>query len=494
MKLFTMPALMLARKIHEGSLTAPEVAEAFLGRVKELDPKIGAFLLTDRAWTLEAAERAQRRIDALKAEGKPVPPLAGVPVALKDNLCTRGIATTCASRILEHFKPPYDATAVERLFESLMVPLGKCNMDEFAMGSSTEYSAFGPTRNPWDPSRVPGGSSGGSAAAVAARMAPLALGTDTGGSIRQPASFCGVTGLKPTYGAVSRFGAVAYASSLDQIGPIGRTAADCAALFEVVRGRDERDATSADIDQPACLRDIGAPLDGMKIGVPSQYMGEGIAPAVRQAVEAALSRFRELGCSVTEVSIPALDYALPAYYILSCAEAGSNLSRFDGVRYGYRAQGAGDIDELYTRTRSEGFGAEVKRRILLGTYVLCAGYYDEYYKKALRMRSLVKAGYEKALGSADILMTPTAPIPAFGIGEKVDELSMCLADICTVSVNIAGLPAISFPCGFTGGLPVGLQAIGRPFGEATLLRAAHAYQQVTDWHVRVPAVSEGGRA
>jgi aspartyl-tRNA(Asn)/glutamyl-tRNA(Gln) amidotransferase subunit A len=364
---------------------------------------------------------------------------------------------------------------------------------EFAMGSSTEHSAFRPTRNPWNPARVPGGSSGGSAAAVAARMTPLALGSDTGGSIRQPASFCGVTGLKPTYGAVSRYGLVAFASSLDQIGPLARTAADCAALFEVIRGRDDRDTTSADIDQPPCLAGIEKPVAGLRIGVPEQYMGDGIAPGVRQAVEAALDRFRELGFVVETVSIPALDWALPAYYILSSAEASSNLSRFDGVRYGFRAEGAQDIDDLYVKTRSQGFGPEVKRRIMLGTYALCSGYYDEYYKKALRVRSLVKAGFDEALSRVDLLMAPTAPTPAFGFGDKADALSMYMADICTVSVNIAGLPALSFPCGFEDGLPVGLQAIGRPFGEAALLRAAHAYQQATDWHLRTPEREEADR-
>jgi aspartyl-tRNA(Asn)/glutamyl-tRNA(Gln) amidotransferase subunit A len=402
-------------------------------------------------------------------------------------MCTKGVKTTCASKILYNFVPPYNATVIDKLNASLAVVIGKANMDEFAMGSSCEFSAFKPTRNPWDLSRVPGGSSGGSAASVASMEAPLALGSDTGGSIRLPASFCGVVGLKPTYGAVSRYGLVAFASSLDQIGPIGRDARDAALLYDAVKGHDAMDSTSADIEYAPCAESIGNDIKGLRIGLPQEYFGAGVEHGVRGAVLAAAKRFESMGVKTDEVCIPALGHALSAYYLISSAEASSNLARFDGVRYGYRSPNAKTGEDLYVESRSEGFGAEVKRRIMLGTYALCSGYYDEYYTKALKVRSLVKAGFDEAFKKFDLLLSPVAASPAFKLGERTgDALAMYLTDLCTVSVNIAGLPGISVPCGFSEGLPVGMQLIGRPFEEALLLRAAHAYQQETDYHRQRP--------
>ena len=486
MDILRLSAPVIAAKIAGGEITAVDAAKAYIAQIKAVEGKVDAFLYFDEEEVLSDAAAVQEKIDALKKEGKPLPRLAGVPVGIKDNMCTKGIKTTCASKILYNFIPPYDATVVKKLQENLLVVLGKLNMDEFAMGSSTEHSAFKPTKNPWNENCVPGGSSGGSAASVAALMAPITLGSDTGGSIRQPAAFCGVTGLKPTYGRVSRYGLVAFASSLDQIGPLARDAKGCAALFDTISCADEHDSTSIKSGYVTTYDKI----DDFKrptIGIPKEYMGEGISDEMKSAVEAAIKEYKKLGCEIIEVSIPALDRALPAYYILSSAEASSNLSRFDGIRYGYRTEDFDSLDELYTKTRSEGFGPEVKRRIMLGAYALCSGYYDEYYTKALKTRSLVKQGFDEAFMKADLILSPVTPSPAFKFGEKSDAISMYLADICTVSINIAGLPAISFPGGFSAdNLPLGLQLIGPTDGESLLLSTVHAFQKQTDYHTLVP--------
>jgi aspartyl-tRNA(Asn)/glutamyl-tRNA(Gln) amidotransferase subunit A len=408
-----------------------------------------------------------------------------MPVALKDNLCTRGVRTTCGSRILESFVPPYDATAVRRLREAGAVVLGKTNLDEFAMGSSTENSGFFPTRNPWDLDYVPGGSSGGSAAAVAAGEALAALGSDTGGSIRQPASLCGVVGLKPTYGRVSRYGLVAFASSLDQIGPLALDVHDCALVLQVISGHDPHDSTSVDLPVPDFAAALEGGVRGVRVGLPTEFFGEGLQPEVRQAVLDAVRVLEGLGARVEEVHLPTLEYALPTYYLIACAEASSNLARYDGVAYGYRSPRARDLYTLYSRTRAEGFGPEVKRRIMLGTFALSAGYYEGFYKKAQQVRTLVRRDFDRCFQEVDVLAAPTSPVAGFRLGERTaDPLQMYLADVYTIPVNLAGLPGISVPCGFAGALPVGLQLVGRPFDEATLLRVAHAYQQATDWHRR----------
>ena len=489
MKLYEYSAAELARRIAGGETTAVEATQAMLDRVAAVEPQVDALLHVDAQKALERAGAVQAEIDRRREAGETLPPLAGVPVVLKDNLCTRGTPTTCASRILENFIPPYNATVVERLEAGLSVILAKANMDEFAMGSSCEHSAFKPTRNPWSPGHVPGGSSGGSAAAVAALEAPLSLGSDTGGSIRLPAAFCGVTGMKPTYGAVSRYGLVAFASSLDQIGPFGRSAEDCALLFDAIAGHDPMDSTSADVEHQPCAPTLHEGVGKLRIGLPVEYWGDGVDPGVRNAVLEAVKVFEAMGATVEEVSIPALSHALSAYYLISSAEASSNLARFDGVRYGYRSPEAATGEDLYVGSRTEGFGAEVKRRIMLGTYALCSGYYDEYYSKALKVRTVVKSGFDRAFEKYDLLLCPTAATTAFKLGERTgDALAMYLTDLATVSVNIAGLPGVSLPCGFADGLPVGLQFIGRPFDEGLLLRAAHAYQQQTDFHSRRPAL------
>jgi aspartyl-tRNA(Asn)/glutamyl-tRNA(Gln) amidotransferase subunit A len=484
-------AFQTARELRaayaRGAIRPSEVIEAALDRIDRYDGRIRAFLYVDRERALDEARAWDRR---LAAAGSGLPPLAGVPVAVKDNMCTRGMPTTCGSRILEGWLPPYDATVVARLRDAGAIVLGKTNMDEFAMGSSTENSAFGPTRNPWDPARVPGGSSGGSAAAVAAGFVPLALGSDTGGSVRLPAAFCGITGLKPTYGRVSRYGLVAFASSLDQIGPLALDAADCALLLSVIAGHDPHDSTSAEVAVPELADDLlaGAPAgrQEIRLGVPAEALGSGVDPAVAQAVRDALAVFESLGMPSEEITLPTIDAALPAYYILAPAEASSNLARYDGVRYGLRAA-SDDLYAVYAQTRSRGFGPEVKRRIMLGTYALSAGYYEAYYIKAQKVRTLVARDFEHAFQRADLVALPVAPTPAFGLGEKVDDpLTMYLSDIFTIPVNLAGLPGISIPCGFQGGLPVGLQLVGRPFDESTLLRAAHAFQQATGIHLRRP--------
>ncbi len=427
-----------------------------------------------------------RAWDTRYARGGNLPPLAGLPVAVKDVICTTDFPTTCGSRILDGWVPPYDAYVVTRLREAGAVIIGKTNMDEFAMGSSTENSAFGPTRNPWDVSRVPGGSSGGSAAAVAASLAPVALGTDTGGSIRQPAGFCGIVGLKPTYGRVSRYGLVAFASSLDQIGPMTKTAGDAALLLQVLAGRDVRDSTSADLPVPLYKEALNGGVRKLRIGIAAEAFGEGLQADVRHAVSTASRVLEKQGAELVDVSLPTISYALPTYYLIATSEASTNLARYDGVRYGLRAAST-DLYSMYTKTRREGFGPEVKRRIMLGTYALSAGYYEGFFLKAQRARTLVRRDFLHAFERVDLILMPTSPTVPFRLGEKVeDPLQMYLADVYTIPVNLAGLPGISIPCGFADGLPIGLQLIGRPFDEPTVLRAAHAYEQATQWHVRRP--------
>ncbi|MEX1376749.1 MAG: Asp-tRNA(Asn)/Glu-tRNA(Gln) amidotransferase subunit GatA [Eubacteriales bacterium] len=494
MDILCMSAIEIAKKIREKELGVVEVTKAYLDVIKNTDDKINAWLLVDEKASIANAEKVQSKIDELLKYGKALPPLAGVPIGIKDNMCTKGTTTSCASKILYNFVPPYNATAVENAEDNLMVILGKTNMDEFAMGSSTEHSAFKQTKNPWNTACVPGGSSGGSAAAVAALQSPLALGSDTGGSIRQPAAFCGITGLKPTYGTVSRYGLVAFASSLDQIGPMAKDAASCAALFDAIKGHDEKDSTSYDREYESTYIEI----DDFKkptIGILVEYMGDYVSDSIRHVVLSAKEKYEALGCKVVEISVPVLELALPAYYILSSAEASSNLQRFDGVRYGYRSEGVEDLQDLYVKSRSEGFGTEVKRRIMLGTFALCSGYYDEYYNKALKARSLVVKGFENAFKEVDLLLAPTAPTSAFKIGEKTeDAMSMYLADLCTVSVNIAGLPAISFPGGFDSeDMPLGLQLIGPKFAESLLLSTANAFQKETDYHKVCPNKAGGAK-
>ncbi len=458
--------------IAERQISATAVAEAFHEKIADEDPAIHAYLTLCRERALEKAAA----IDRLADRGDPLPLLAGVPIAIKDVLMTRAVRTTAGSKILENFVAPYDATAVARLESAGAVILGKTNCDEFAMGSSTENSAFGPVRNPRDRSRVPGGSSGGSAASVAAGTAVAALGSDTGGSVRQPAAFCGVVGLMPTYGRVSRYGLIAFASSLDHVGPITKTVRDAALLLRQIAGRDPLDSTSADLPVPDYESEIGRPVTGLRLGVPGQYFGDGLDPEVRTAVEGAIDRLAEAGCEIVPVSLAHTEYAIPAYYVIATAEASANLARYDGVRYGFRAPEPHTLAEMYRRTRNAGFGQEVKRRILLGTYALSAGYYEAYYLKAQQVRTLIARDFDQAFRRVDAIVTPTAPTPAFKLGEKLeDPLAMYLSDIYTVTADLAGVPAISVPCGASReGLPIGLQIIGRPFDEGTVLRLAHA--------------------
>jgi len=461
--------------IKKKEVKCQEVVESVLERIKQVEDKVKSYITITEEQALENAKKIDEKI----AKGEQVGSLYGLPIALKDNLCTDGIKTTCASKILYNFVPPYDATVVKKLKENDMTLLGKLNMDEFAMGSSTENSAFHTTRNPWDLERVPGGSSGGSAAAVAADEAFFTLGSDTGGSIRQPASLCGVVGMKPTYGRVSRFGLVAFASSLDQIGPLTKDVEDCALAMNIICGHDPYDATSAPIEVPDFTKALVNDVKGLKIGVPREYMEKGVNDEVKKAVEKALELLKSLGADYEEFSIPIVEYALPTYYIIASSEASSNLARYDGIKYGYRTQNYEDLIDLYKKTRSEGFGSEVKRRIMLGTYALSAGYYDAYYKKGLQVRTLIKRAFDQAFQKYDVIVTPTSPTTAFKIGEKVaNPLEMYMSDICTVPVNIAGLPAISIPCGFdSNGLPIGLQIIGKAFDEQTILRVAYTYEQ-----------------
>ncbi len=473
--------------IAEGKTTATALAQNFYTRIRQADPEIAAFLTLSENRAFAQAER----IDKMTAQGKPLPPLAGVPVAIKDVIMTRDVRTTAGSKILEHFIPPYDCTAVARMEAAGAVVLGKLNCDEFAMGSSNENSAYRPVHNPHDTSRVPGGSSGGSAAAVAAGMAVVTLGSDTGGSIRQPASFCGVVGLKPTYGRVSRYGLIAFASSLDHIGPLASTVKDAALVLRTIAGRDPMDSTSPDLPVPDYVAELDRPVRGLKVGVPKEYFGEGLDPEVRQTVENAIQKLAELGCEIIPISLPHTEYAIPTYYIVATAEASSNLARYDGVRYGFRARNPRTLSEMYRGTRHGGFGMEVKRRIMLGTFVLSAGYYDAHYLKAQKVRTLLTRDFEDAFKKVDVIAAPTSPTPAFKLGEKAnDPLAMYLADIYTVTANLAGIPGISVPCGTNHEkLPVGLQLLGRHFDEATLLRVAHSYEKERGWtrHQAFPA-------
>ena len=487
MELFDLTALELGAKNKKREIGVVEATRACLDRIGEQEKTVHAFITVTPELALARAEAVQRGID----DGTYTGPLAGVPMAIKDLISTKGVATTCASKMLEHYVPVFDATVTKKLEAAGAVCLGKTNMDEFAMGSTTESSYFGVTRNPWNTARVPGGSSGGSAAAVAAREVFYALGSDTGGSIRQPASFCGVTGIKPTYGAVSRYGLLAYASSLDQIGPLTIDALDAAAVTRTIMGRDEMDATSVDVPLPGMP--AGDDLTGLRVGVPEDYFGEGLAVDVRARVMEAAKQLETLGATLVPVRMPILDYAIPAYYILACAEASSNLSRYDGVKYGYRPEHFEDLHDLYLTARSEGFGAEVKRRIMLGAFALSSGYYDAYYNKALRVKALMKQGFDRCFEQADLLITPAAPTTAYALGAHTDDpIQMYLGDIYTVSVNMAGLPGMVVPCGFDGeGLPVGAQLIGPAFGEGNLFRAAHAYQLHTAFHRQYPGKKEG---
>ena len=480
----------LKEKLAKKEITVQEVTKAYVDRINDKEKDVGAFVTTLCDEALEEAKSIQEKIDAGEIKGE----LAGIPIGIKDNMCTKGIKTTCSSKMLENFVSPYDATVVEKLKEQHMIDLGKLNMDEFAMGASTEYSAFHVTRNPWNLNTVPGGSSGGSAAAVAANLVPWALGSDTGGSIRQPAAFCGVVGLKPTYGLVSRYGLVAFASSLDQIGPITKDVEDAAILLNVIAGHDERDTTSENrekIDYTKCLKND---VKGLKIGVPKEFFGEGINEEVKAKLKEAIEKYKEMGAEVEEFSLDIANYALATYYIIACAEASSNLGRFDGIRYGYRTENFTNLKEIYKNSRSEGFGDEVKRRIILGTYVLSSGYYDAYYKKAQQVRTLVRKEFDKAFEKYDVLLTPTSPTVAFGIGEKSgNPLEMYLADICTVSVNIAGLPGISIPCGVDSqGMPIGMQLIGNKFCEETILNTAYTFEKEIKFRENYKPEYKGG--
>ena len=467
----------LVEKLEKKELTITEINKAYVDRIKFEEPKIGAFISDLSEDALKEAASIEEKVNSgeIKNESK----LAGIPIAIKDNMCVKGTRTTCASKMLENFVAPYDATVIEKLKENNLTFLGKVNMDEFAMGASTEYSELQKTKNPWNLNYVPGGSSGGSAAAVASKMAPWALGSDTGGSIRQPASFCGIVGLKPTYGLVSRYGLVAFASSLDQIGPMTRDVRDNAMLLNLIAGHDEKDSTSINKEKKDYTKALINDVKGLRIGIPKEYFGEGINSEVKKSIEAVIDKYKELGATIEECSLDIAEYALATYYIIACAEASSNLGRFDGIRYGYRTKNFKSLKDIYKNSRTEGFGPEVKRRIILGTYVLSSGYYDAYYKKAQQVRTLVIEKFNEVFKNYDLILTPTAPTTAFEIGTKSNNpLEMYLADICTVSVNIAGLPAISVPCGVDSkGLPIGVQLIGKHFGEETLYRAAYTYEQ-----------------
>ena len=477
----------LSQALAAKRISSVELTQLFLDRIARLNPTLNAFVTVDPEKSLNSARAADARI-ASASGVKPAGQLTGIPIAQKDIFCAEGWRTTCGSKMLANFVSPYDATVIRKMeSDAGLVSLGKTNMDEFAMGSSNETSYFGPVKNPWDPSRVPGGSSGGSAAAVAARLAPAATGTDTGGSIRQPAALCNLTGLKPTYGVVSRYGMIAFASSLDQGGPMAASAEDCALLLNVMAGFDERDSTSLDRPLEDYARDLEKPLAGLRIGLPREFFGEGCDAGVMAAVQAAIKEYEKLGATTIEVSLPNSHLSVPAYYVIAPAEASSNLSRFDGVRYGFRAEDYANLDDMYMKSRAQGFGAEVKRRILIGTYVLSHGYYDAYYLQAQRIRRLIADDFVAAFRQCDVIMGPTSPSTAFKLGEKAaDPVQMYLSDIYTIAVNLAGLPGISVPCGFAGGLPVGLQLIGNYFAEAQLLNVAHRFQLATDWHRRLP--------
>ena len=482
MELYKLDIAGLSAMLEKREVSAKEVSDSVLGRIDAVDQKIKAYVTVTREEAGRMAEEADRRISENRKDM-----LTGLPLAIKDNICTKGIRTTCSSKMLSGFVPPYESTVTSRLMEQGYVLAGKTNLDEFAMGSSTENSGFFTTRNPWDTERIPGGSSGGAAAAVAADECIAALGSDTGGSIRQPAALCGVVGMKPTYGRVSRYGLVAFASSLDQIGPITKTVRDSAVLLNAISGRDRMDSTSAPVELPDFTAVLGRDIKGLRIGIPKEYFIEGIDPEVEKAVKAAIRHYESLGALPVEVSLPHSGHAVATYYVLATSEASSNLARYDGVKYGFRAAGK-DLMDMYMQTRAQGFGPEVKRRIMLGTYTLSSGYYDAYYKKAQQVRTLIKRDFEDAFRTVDIILTPTTPTAAFKMGEKTDDpLQMYLADIFTISVNLAGVPGISIPCGFTSNnLPIGMQLIGKHFDEETLLQAAYEYEQSTDWHKRRP--------
>ncbi len=483
----TSKAQLTIHEAHEllktKQISSVELTRSYLERIQKVEPQVRALVTV----TAESALQQARKADQMIASGQ-ITPLTGIPAIIKDNMCTRGIKTTCSSKMLENFVPPYDATVINKLNCSGMVMVGKANMDEFAMGSSTENSAFFTTHNPWDLSRVPGGSSGGSAAAVAAGEAVYALGSDTGGSIRQPAGFCSVTGLKPTYGRVSRYGLVAFASSLDQIGPLTQDITDCALVMNGIAGYDKCDSTSVNRETPDYTRCLTGDIKGLRIGIPKEYFVEGMQPEVGAVIEKAIAKIQELGAQISrDVSLPSTPYALAVYYIIAPSEASANLARYDGVKYGFSYNEAKTMWEAMEKTRQFGFGAEVKRRIMLGTYALSAGYYDAYYLKAQKVRTLIRSEFDQAFEKYDALITPTSPSVPFKIGEKTDDpVQMYLSDVCTLPINIAGVPAISIPAGFVNGLPVGLQIIGKPFSEETLFKVAHAFQQATDWHQKKP--------
>ena len=485
--MFEQSISTLAQKLRNKDISSVELTRHFLARIAKLDPQLNSFITVSEQRALEQAAVA----DALLQSGKGTS-LTGIPVAHKDLFCTEGTLTTCGSKMLHNFIPPYESTVTSRIQQAGAVMLGKTNMDEFAMGSSNENSFYGAVKNPWNLEMVPGGSSGGSAAAVAAGLAVAATGTDTGGSIRQPASFCGITGLKPTYGRVSRFGMIAYASSLDQAGPMAKSAEDCAHLMQAMAGFDEKDSTSAEEPTGDYLTNLNAPLTGLKIGLPKEYFGEGLDSQVADIIMAAVKEFEKLGATVKEISLPNLQLSIPSYYVIAPSEASSNLSRFDGVRFGHRCDDPKDLLDMYTRSRAEGFGTEVQKRIMVGTYALSEGYYDAYYLKAQKIRRLIKDDFVKALNEVDVIMGPVAPTTAFGLGSKTnDPVAMYLEDIYTLSVNLAGIPAMSIPAGFVNGMPVGLQVMGNYFTEAKLLNVAHQYQQNTDWHLQTPTMAKG---
>ncbi len=473
----------LAAGLRDKEFSSRELTTHFLARIGQYNPALNCFITVTEELALQQAEAADARIAAGKAG-----PLTGVPIVQKDIFCTKGVRTSCGSKMLDNFIAPYDATVVERLGRAGTVMLGKANMDEFAMGSSNETSFYGIVRNPWDTNAVPGGSSGGSAAAIAARLTPGATGTDTGGSIRQPAAFCGITGLKPTYGLVSRYGMIAFASSLDQGGPMARSAEDCALLLQEMAGFDEKDSTSVKRTVPDYRAGLNERLAGLRIGLPEEFFDEALDSEIARTIEAAIAEYEKLGAEVKKISLANMRLSVPVYYVVAPAECSSNLARYDGVRFGYRCQNPKDVHDLFMRSRGEGFGAEVKRRILIGTYVLSAGYYDAYYLQAQKIRRLISEDFKQAFEQVDVILGPTAPSVAFGFGEKTsDPIAMYLSDIYTIGVNLAGLPAMSIPVGFSSNRPVGMQLIGNYFKEAQLLNIAHRYQQVTDWHRRVPA-------
>ena len=477
----------LAQQLRNKDITSVELTRLFLARIAKLDPQLNSFITVTEQRALEQAAAA----DALLQNGKGTM-LTGIPIAHKDLFCTEGTLTTCGSKMLHNFIPPYESTVTNRIQQAGAVMLGKTNMDEFAMGSSNENSFYGAVKNPWNLDKVPGGSSGGSAAAIAAGLAVAATGTDTGGSIRQPASFCGITGLKPTYGRVSRFGMIAYASSLDQGGPMAKSAEDCAHLMQAMAGFDEKDSTSAEQPTDDYLANLNTPLAGLKIGLPKEYFGDGLDSQVADIIMAAVKEFEKLGATIKEISLPNLQLSIPSYYVIAPSEASSNLSRFDGVRFGHRCDNPKDLLDMYMRSRAEGFGREVQKRIMVGTYALSEGYYDAYYLKAQKIRRLIKEDFVKALEEVDVIMGPVAPTTAFGLGSKTsDPVAMYLEDIYTLSVNLAGIPAMSIPAGFAQGMPVGLQIMGNYFAEAKLLNVAHQYQQHTDWHLQTPTMAKG---